>query len=117
MEPPKLNFPAIKFPNNPNLASEFYKRLVKMINEFDEKLDQEHEVGVRLVSYGQTIQFHIEDLGYYDPSLIIFYGRLEDGTKVELIQHVSQISFLLMAVKRLNPEKPKRRIGFNSEEE
>jgi hypothetical protein len=102
---------------NGNLASEFYKRLVEMINEFDEKLDPEHEVGARLVSYGQTVLIHIEDLGYYNPSLIKFHGRLEDGSKVELIQHVSQISFLLMAVKRLNPDEPKKRIGFNTYEE
>lgn len=103
--------------SNQNHASEFYKRLVEMINDFDEDLDLEHEVGMRLVSYGQTVQFHIEDLGYYNPSLIRFYGRMEDGSRVELIQHVSQISFLLIAVKRLNPEEPKRPIGFNNSDE
>lgn len=115
---PSMNFPQIKVATDPNLASEFYSRLVEMIKDFDETLDLEHEVGMRLVSYGQTVQFHIEDLGYYNPSLIRFYGRMEDGSRVELIQHVSQISFLLIAVKRLNPEEPKRSIGFsNSEEE
>ncbi|WP_240528033.1 DUF6173 family protein [Bacillus thuringiensis] len=115
---PSMNFPQIKVATDPNLASEFYSRLVEMINDFDETLDLEHEVGMRLVSYGQTVQFHIEDLGYYNPSLIRFYGRMENGSRVELIQHVSQISFLLIAVKRLNPEEPKRSIGFsNSEEE
>ncbi|MED1478217.1 DUF6173 family protein [Bacillus pseudomycoides] len=104
-------------PSNPNYASEFYKRLVEMINEFDKDLDLEHEVGMRLVSYGQTVQFHIENLGYYNPSLIRFYGSMEDGSRVELIQHVSQISFLLIAVKRLNPEEPKKPIGFNNSDE
>ncbi|WP_342761869.1 DUF6173 family protein [Bacillus sp. BR3(2024)] len=103
--------------SNPNHASEFYERLVEMINNFDEDLDHEHEVGMRLVSYGQTVQFHIEDLGYYNPSLIRFYGRMDNGSRVELIQHVSQISFLLIAVKRLNPEEPKRPIGFNNSDE
>ena len=101
-------------PGNSNLASEFYKRLVEMVNDFDASLDQEHEVGVRLVSHGQIIQFHVEDIGYWDPSLICFYGILEDSSRVKLIQHVSQLSFLLMAVKRSNPEEPKRSIGFSS---
>lgn len=114
---PSMNLPQIKVATNPNLASEFHDRLVKMINDFDATLDQEHEVGMRLVSYGQTVQFHVEDLGYYNPSLIRFYGRTEDGSRVELIQHVSQISFLLLAVKRLNPEEPKRPIGFSDSEE
>lgn len=113
IEPPKLNLSEIKFPTNPNLASEFYKRLVEMINEFEEDLDEEHEVGIRLVSFGQTVQFHIENIGYYNPSLIIFRGRLENGARVELIQHVSQISFLLMALPKLDESRPARRIGFN----
>lgn len=111
---PGIDFEVLRPPINPNLASEFYNRLVEMIKDFDGKLDHDLEVGIRLVSFGQTVQFHIEDLGYYDPSLIRFHGRLDDGSKVELIQHVSQISFLLMAVKRLNPEEPKRPIGFES---
>lgn len=114
-ETPKFNIPAI--PTNPNLASEFHDRLVQMINKFDEELDQDHEVGMRLVTFGQSITFHVEDIGYWNPSLIRFYGKLENGSPVELIQHVSQISFLLMAVKRLNPEQPKRKIGFNADEE
>lgn len=110
---PKMNIPNFK---NPNHASEFYKSLVEMINEFDKNLDEEHEVGMRLVTFGQSITFHVTDLGYYDPSLNRFYGQLENGSSVELIQHVSQISFLLMSVKRLNPEQPKKRIGFLTEE-
>jgi len=104
-------------PVNPNLASEFYKRLVEMINEFDEKLDDTEEVGMRLVSFGQTVQFHVEDIGYYNPSLITFIGKTAEGKDIELIQHVSQISFLLMAVPRLNPDEPKKKIGFAAEEE
>lgn len=95
-----------------NLASDFYMRLIEYINSFDAKLDQEHEVGVKLVSFDQTIMFAVYDLGYYNPSLICFYGNMEDGSPVQLIQHISQINFLLMALKRTDPLKPKRPIGF-----
>lgn len=98
-------------------ASKFYEHLVRMINEFEEDLDDEHEAGIRLVSFGQTIQFHVVDIGYQNPSIIIFYGITENGQKVQLIQNVSQLSFLLMTMKRLNPEEPKRKIGFEPEEE
>ncbi|WP_207652686.1 DUF6173 family protein [Desulfosporosinus sp. FKA] len=111
---PAFQLPAL---TNPNLASEFHMRLIKMINDFDEKLNQTEEVGVRLVTFGQSITFSVEDIGYWNPSLIRFYGQLEDGTPVELVQHVTQISFLLMALKRKNPDEPKRKIGFRSEEE
>jgi len=102
---------------NPNLASEFHSRLIRMINEFDEGLNQSEEVGVRLVSFGQSVTFSVENIGYCNPSLIRFYGRLEDGSPVQLVQHVTQISFLLMALKRENPNEPKRKIGFCSEKE
>lgn len=110
------NMQGIVAPVNANLASEFHKRLVEMVNNFDDDLDETEEVGMRLVSFGQTVQFHVEDIGYYNPSLIRFYGKTDDGKNIELIQHVSQISFLLMAVPRLNPDKPKKKIGFSTEE-
>lgn len=94
------------------IASEFYKRLVKWINDFDSALDDEHEVGVRLVSFGQSVVFHLNGIGYWNPFLISFLGTTEDGQPVELIQHVNQISILLMKLPRKNPEEPKKPIGF-----
>jgi Family of unknown function (DUF6173) len=95
-----------------NFANEFAERLISRINHFDAELDTEHEVGMKLVSFGQTITFHVSDVGYYNPSLVLFIGLTEDNNRVELLQHVSQISFLLIALPKLNPEQPKRTIGF-----
>jgi len=99
-----------------NYASEFHRRLVKRIADFDASLDSQHEVGIRLVSFGQTVIFHLEDLGYWNPSLITFSGKTDAGDPVELIQHVSQISILLMKLPRKDVSTPKRRIGFDPEE-
>jgi len=44
--------------------------------------------------------------------LIIFYGFTEKGEPVKLMQNVSQISLLLIVLPKLEPEKPKRKIGF-----
>lgn len=96
--------PQIDFGHRDN-ADGFYERLTDYIINFEKELDEAHEVGARLVSFGQAITFHIEDLGYWNPSLITFSGRLDDGSPVKLIQHVSQISVLLTAVKKLNPER------------
>ncbi len=101
-------------PRDQNLASEFHKRLQKWISDFEQALDQKHEVGARLVSFGQSVTFHLENIGYWNPSLISFSGFTDDGEPVELIQHVSQISILLVRVKRSDPLKPKRPIGFAS---
>lgn len=104
-------------PTNPNLASEFHKRLMEIIAEFEQALDEAQEVGMRLVTFGQTITFHVRDIGYYNPSLIRFYGLNEEtGSPIELVQHVSQISFLLMAVRPVGGQEPKR-IGFRLEQD
>lgn len=95
-----------------NLANEFADRLLDRMNSFDKDLDLEYEVGMKLVSFGQTITFHVSSIGYYNPSLIIFYGFTEDGNKVEYVQHVTQINFLLMALPRLKPDVPKQKIGL-----
>ena len=49
--------------------------------------------------------------------MIVFYGELEDGSRVELVQHLSQLNLLLVAVKRSNPEEPRRVIGFTTSPE
>ncbi|MCA0983192.1 DUF6173 family protein [Halobacillus yeomjeoni] len=97
-------------------ASRFYEQIVRMICDFEKELDPDHEVGARLVSFGQAVQFHIQGLSYQNPSLITFYGYLESGAKVELIQHVSQISFLLMSLPKQEQNEPARRIGFQLKE-
>ncbi|WP_267411858.1 DUF6173 family protein [Pantoea sp. GM_Pan_4] len=95
-----------------NFANEFHRRLIVWINNFHKDLGDEFEVGGQLASFGRIIEFHFTNIGYWDPSLISFIGVLEDGSPVELVQHVSQINVLLIKKKRLNLEQPKRPIGF-----
>jgi len=38
-----------------NKASEFYKRKVTWIQDFDSSLDESHEVRIHLVTFGQTV--------------------------------------------------------------
>ena len=93
-----------------NHASGFRERLAKLIQEFDVTLDSEHEVG--LVTFGTTV-LHLKDIGFWDPSLISFDVRDDDGQPAQLIQHVSQINLLLTKVDRRNLDEPKRQIGFH----
>lgn len=106
--------PLISLPvSKTNPAKWAYTRLKEYILDFEAGLDEDHEVGARLVSFGQTLIFHIQNIGYYGPDIITFDGINDKGEKVQLIQHISQLSVILMALKRLD-EKP-RRIGFNLE--
>lgn len=97
-------------PEKLNLAEWAYERIVEYIKDFERELDEEHEIGARLVSFGSTVIFRINDIGYYGPDIISFYGQNEEGQKVQLIQNISQLSVLLVALKKLE-EKP-RRLGF-----
>lgn len=101
--------PVVDYPRR-NPAEWTYARLSKYMKEFQDALDDEHELGARLVSFGNTVVFHVESLGYHGPDIITFQGANENGERVRLIQNISQLSVLLVAVKKLG-EKP-RRIGF-----
>lgn len=96
-------------------ANIFYEQLVERIKKFDKSIDEDHEVGVKLVSYGNVFQFYLTGLGYQNPYLMIFKGVLDDNSPVELLQHVTQINFTLIKLKKVEPEKPKRKIGFMTE--
>lgn len=81
------------------------------IKQFEAELDDAHEVGAHLVNFGQSFTLHVSQLGFSQPNLVTFYGTSQNGDKVQLVQHVSQLSVLLVAVKRATDE-PKRPIGF-----
>lgn len=114
---PQHNEPIIKNPfreiAESNYASEFAHVIVKQINEFDSQLGSDFLVGLKLVSFGQTVIFAVQSIGFHNPSLITFYGVSEDGSPLELIQHVNQISFLITSIPRTDKSEPKRKIGFN----
>lgn len=98
-------------PRDYSLADYSYEVILERIKEFEDDLDNEHEIALRLASFGQSITLSVTDIGYSNPSTLVFYGYVGDQPAT-LIQHVSQLNFLLLAVKKADPEKPPRRIGF-----
>ncbi|MDX8366792.1 DUF6173 family protein [Cytobacillus sp. IB215665] len=107
------NFPSIKFKD---YAGAIAEDILSSVNEYNRQLDNEHEAGVMLASFGQTITVSITGVGNIGAKLVKFTGNLADtGAPAELIQHVSQLNFLLVALRRENPEEPKKQIGFIQE--
>lgn len=96
-------------------ANIFYEQLVERIKKFDNSIDEDFEVGVKLVSYGNIFQFRLTGLGYQNPHLMIFKGVLDDNSPIELLQHITQVNFVLIKLKKLEPDEPKRKIGFMTE--
>lgn len=94
------------------MADYVYEVIMDRIKEFEDELDDEHEIALKLASFGQSITLAVTDIGYSNPTTLVFYGYV--GTqKATLVQNMNQLNFLLLAVKKADPEKPPRRIGFS----
>lgn len=92
-----------------NPAKWMYERLVRSVIAFEKKLDATREIGARLIQFAPGETIAIDDIGFWGPDLITFFGRNADGHPVELMQHISQVNMLLVALPVTG--KPKR-IGF-----
>ena len=96
-------------------AERIYRQLVASIFDFEKTLDDDHEIGARLASYSSAVSFYIQDVGYCDPHIITFSGRNENGEKLQLLQHVSQLDILFIEMKKKADEPV--RIGFKLKRE
>jgi hypothetical protein len=100
-------------PKNISPAQWMYMRIAQAIVAFEKTLDQEHEVAFNLVSINGAQTMHVLDVGFWAPDLVLFFGRGQDGSPIQLMQHVTQVSLLLVAAKKEMPAEPPRRIGFD----
>ncbi len=91
-------------------AAWMHQRIVHQIMEFEKNLGPEQEVGGRFVEGPNGEALHLSNVASWGPDMILFLGEFPDGRKWELIQHFSQVSLLLVAVRKMNDEP--RRIGF-----
>ena len=102
-------------PARPKSPAEWaHDRLVIYIRNFESQLDTKHEIALGLAADEAGV-LRIEGLGYFDPDMITFYGRDENGARTQLIQHYSQLSVTLRAEPKETESDPPRRIGFNLE--
>jgi hypothetical protein len=88
-----------------------YERLILYIQNFEEQLDNEHEIAMGFAG-GDAGVLRIEGMGYFDPDIVTFYGSDETGAKTQLIQHVSQLSVILRALPKQPQQIEPKRIGF-----
>lgn len=93
-----------------------YERIVLYIQNFEKTLDGEHEVGMGFAG-SDAGSIRIQGMGYFAPDMITFHGVDDQGGKMQLVQHVSQLNVLLVAEPKAVEEKPAQRIGFKLAEE
>ncbi|MEK4271786.1 DUF6173 family protein [Paenibacillus sp. FSL R7-0026] len=98
------------------LADTQYEILMKEINAFESELNENEEIALQLTSFGQSVLMNVTRIGYHNPSLLFFYGYVNNQWS-QLVQHVSQLSFLITIVPKSDSSRPVRRIGFIPENE
>lgn len=88
-----------------------YERVILYIKNFEEQLDTEHEVAMGFTG-GDAGILRIEGIGWFAPDILTFYGEDDDGSRTQLIQHVSQLNVMLRALPKAPEDETARRIGF-----
>ncbi|GAK50708.1 hypothetical protein U14_01941 [Candidatus Moduliflexus flocculans] len=95
-------------------SANIYKQIMAQIQEAEQELNSEYDIGISLQLSGGLQNIHIDDIIALPPNLIVFKGRVgTSGESVRLIQHIQQVNLLLIKVKRPEPQTPKRKIGFH----
>ena len=99
---------AVKGRINPEVG--VYKAIREYFEQFEAELAADQEIAIRLASFGSEVDFRPEKIGFTLPSLITFFGVTDVGERIQLVQHVSQLSYMLRAVKKLHDQPT--RIAF-----
>ncbi|TRW99525.1 hypothetical protein FNJ84_02295 [Paracoccus sp. M683] len=95
-------------------AEEVFNHLLARVKDFQANLPDNHELGIQLANFGSERALHVRGMGFRNPNIIEFYGLLDGDKKVAVVQHVSQLNFLLVAVPP-PAQQPPYRIGFGAE--
>lgn len=83
-----------------------YQKIIEEITNFEDNLDDGHEVGVQFMGFGTM---KLTGIGFQNPDILYFYGLIGDAD-AEIIQHVAQMNLLLRAVEKRDPHSPPYRI-------
>lgn len=88
------------------------ENLYQEILNYQANLSNIEDVAMSIVKFNESSTLLVDSIGYIGYNLVRFGGKDSSGKPLELIQHVSQLNFLLMVVPKPEPEVPKRKIGF-----
>ncbi len=95
--------------NNP--AEYMQERMMRMIAQQQESLPADHELGL-LVTGGSVPAFHLRRISYSNPDILVFIGKDADNNDVQVMQHHSQMSVVVIAMPKLGEQA--YRIGFTT---
>lgn len=113
VKPPMPNFDMESL-RPPNMAEYAVKAIYEEIADFEAELDEDHEVGMPIVGGPAGLCVHVREIYRFGTDKLVFVGMDSNENPVRLVQHLSQLNFLMLAAKKL--EDKAVRIGFHSPE-
>ena len=96
--------------NNP--AKWEYEQLSEFIKEFEATLNDDQEVGLQVFPHSSATDYYVREIECWSPYIIAFHCCARDGRRATLIQHHSQLNFLLTVLPKHDSHLPAKRIGF-----
>lgn len=96
----------------PNMAEYAVKAIYEEIADFEATLDADHELGMPIVGGPSGLCVHVREVYRFGTDKLVFVGIDGDERPVRLVQHLSQLNFLMLAAPRLGSAAV--RIGFHS---
>jgi hypothetical protein len=96
----------------PNMAEYAVKAIYEEIADFEATLDADHEIGMPIVGGPAGLCVHVREVYRFGTDKLVFVGIDGDQRPVRLIQHLSQLNFLMLAAPKIGPVAV--RIGFHA---
>jgi hypothetical protein len=79
----------------------------------EEDVHPSEEVVVVALSAGVETICRVSSLSFGSPALVVFDGVDLGGSRIRLVHNVAEINYALRVMPRLEPNKPRRRMGFH----
>lgn len=98
----------------PNMAEYAVDAIYKEIADFEASLDEDHEMAMRIVGGPAGVCLHVREIYRHGNDKLVFDGVDSDGSPLRLVQHLSQLNFLMISAKKIGPTAT--RIGFHEPE-
>ena len=96
----------------PNMAEYAVEAIFTEIADFEASLDDNHEMGMSIVGGPAGVCLHVREIYRYGTDKLVFDGINSDGSPLRLMQHLSQLNFLMISAKKIGDTAS--RIGFHT---
>lgn len=94
-------------------ARDVFENIVRLIQDFELTLDKEEAIGIEVSHGGTSLKLLLGNISFCGSSLIKFSCIL-NKEKIELVQHIQQINFILVKIRLIEPKKDSTKpIGFS----